>query len=256
MSKVVAATPARCDQDHVPLIVHNVPQIPDRSIAIERGSDEPFLPMLSAIRMLERSGAEYIVMPCNTAHFWYERLSLSSRAPIIHIVDAVAAAVAGDGKETLALMATRGTIMAGIYQDKLSAAGLRWLVPNEATQSLVDRAIHGVKGGDPDSAWQAADEAAARLLSQGATRLVLACTELPIAMAGSRLRDRIVDTTEVLARASVAASLGCEHAGPFPPSESEGDRHVPFGERPSRSDGTSERSAPDSEDRSISSSLG
>ena len=75
MAKLVMLTPAQHDQEHVPLLVHGVPQIPDRSAAIEAGSDAPFLPMAAGIMQLERAGAEFIAIPCNTAHYWYDRLA-------------------------------------------------------------------------------------------------------------------------------------------------------------------------------------
>src|SRR3712207_4022394 len=89
LAKVVALTPAEADQDHVPLIVWNVPQIPPRPAAIAAESDAPLAPMLAGIRTLEQAGAEAIVIACNTAHYWYERLTAQSRVPIIHIADAV-----------------------------------------------------------------------------------------------------------------------------------------------------------------------
>lgn len=225
MAKVVAATPAHCDQEHIPSIVHNVPQIPDRSAAIERCSDEPFLPLLSAVRMLDQAGADYIAIPCNTAHYWYDRLVLSCRATIIHIADAVAAHAQTVGAAgTLALMATRGTIKAGIYQPRLSAAGLNWLVPDEPVQQLVDQVIHAVKGGEIATAQAVAHEVAFRLLAQGADRLILACTEIPIAMVGSPYDGQCIDATDVLARACVVASLGTSDI--FQTNETQGSAHV------------------------------
>src|ERR1700733_12945883 len=78
MIKMLKATTATNDQEHVPMIVHDVPQIPDRSTAIQNNSDEPWLPLLAGTLMLERAGAELIAIPCNTAHHWYERLARST----------------------------------------------------------------------------------------------------------------------------------------------------------------------------------
>lgn len=89
MAKIVMLTPAASDQEHVPLLVHDVPQIPDRSSAIAAGSDAPFLPMLAGLMQLARGGAEIIAIPCNTAHHWHERLARSCGVPLIHIADAV-----------------------------------------------------------------------------------------------------------------------------------------------------------------------
>lgn len=79
MQKVIDATPAERDQDHVPLIVYSVPQIPDRVGAACAGTDEPLPAMLAGIRTLEKAGVEAIAIACNTAHAWYDQLAASTR---------------------------------------------------------------------------------------------------------------------------------------------------------------------------------
>lgn len=212
MAKIVMLTPAARDQEHVPLLVHDVPQIPDRSSAIAAGSDAPFLPMLAGLMQLARGGAEVIAIPCNTAHHWHERLARSCNVPLLHIADAVVEMLGDDTgpEETVALLATRGTVSAGLYQSRFAAADRSLLLPDEATQALVDAAIAAVKGNDPEAGKGFAEAAAERLIEAGAGRLLLACTELPIAFAGSRHTDRTIDATEALARACVRASLAAE----------------------------------------------
>ena len=209
LAKVVALTPAETDQDHVPLIVWNVPQIPPRPAAIKAGSDAPLAPMLEGIRTLEQAGAEAIVIACNTAHYWYERMGAESSIPIIHIGDAVLAELRR--RETpvhaLGLMATPATIAARIYQDRLDGVVERFVTPDASVQALIDGAIVAVKRGDWARAREAADEAARLLLADGADALLLACTELPVALAGSRLAPACLDPTEALARAAIAASF-------------------------------------------------
>src|SRR3712207_6717344 len=89
MAKVIAVTPAEVDQDHVPMIVHQVPQIPSRTAAVAQGTHEPLAAMIEGLRVLENAGAEILVIPCNTAHHWYEQLARSTPLEIIHIADAV-----------------------------------------------------------------------------------------------------------------------------------------------------------------------
>lgn len=210
MSKIVAATPAGQDQEHVPLIVHDVPQIPDRSTAILSGDDAPFLPMLSGIRLLDLAGVEYVAIPCNTAHFWFERLKRGARAEILHIADAAVMGLKarGDRGHSVAIMATRGTLLAGIYQSRLKATVEKVMEPDEPTQTLIDRSIAAVKAGERDKARLLGEEAAARLLDAGAETLLLACTELPVAFAASSLLPHTLDATDALARACVRASCG------------------------------------------------
>ena len=89
MQKVIEATPAERDQDHVPMIVYSVPQIPDRVGAACAGTDEPLPAMLAGIRTLEQAGVEAIAIACNTAHAWYDQLAASTKVPIIHMAQTV-----------------------------------------------------------------------------------------------------------------------------------------------------------------------
>lgn len=205
LAKVIALTPAGKDQDHVPLIVHQVPQVPDRSSAILTGSDAPLAPMLAGLRRLARAGAELAAIPCNTAHYWHGRLSELQKLPLLHIAEAVREELTSrqlQGKP-VALMATRGTHRAGVYSGRLGPAFEPLLPVDEATQLLVDQSIAAVKAGDLTLAANAAREAADRLLSSGAEVLILGCTELPVALADANVQDRCIDSTLALARLCV-----------------------------------------------------
>lgn len=218
MAKIIAATPAGVDQEHVPLIVHDVPQIPDRSAAIHDRSDGPFPPMLAGLRLLERSGVEAIAIPCNTAHFWYDRLARACGVRILHIADAVIEHLRARPQPTrrLALMATRGTIATGIYQPRLQPITETLIIPPEPVQDLIDRAIAAVKGGHPAAAAVFAEQAGQALLDAGADGLLLACTELPVALSGSTVAPYCLDATQALAQACVLASLPRDTAPVLP----------------------------------------
>ncbi len=217
LAKIVAATPAGRDQEHVPLLVHDVPQIPDRSAAIADGSDGPFQPMLAGVRLLARSGVEAIAIPCNTAHFWHARLAAACSVPILHIADAVADHVRAANCEmgAVALLATRGTRTAGIYEARLAEVTGPLLLPDEDDQTLIDRTIAAVKAGDRPLAHDLSGEVGHRLRAAGAERLLLACTELPLAFAGGGFEAVCLDATDALAHACIAVSFGQMPAAPL-----------------------------------------
>ena len=208
MARITANTTAVVDQEHVPMLVHSVPQIPDRSRAILMGNDGPYAPLRRGVDVLVAAGVSCIAMPCNTAHFWHERLSVGTPVPILHIANAVLSLLGAQGGSpgAVAIMATRGTIHADIYGTRLRRAGATVLLPDEATQQSVDVAIAHVKAGQVAAARIAIQTAAANLLAAGAERLLLACTELPVAMAGMPYQSLSIDCTDALARACVAAS--------------------------------------------------
>jgi aspartate racemase len=199
---VIQATPAQRDQDHVPLLVYSVPQIPCRVAALAAGSDEPVPALIEGLRILERGGAKLIVMPCNTAHAWFDRLAASVSVELLHIGDAVRQR-AGDAPETIALMATTGTIRAGFYQRCLATERRRMLLPTPVVQDQINQSIAAVKVGDLTTARGFATSAMEALLAAGANRLLLACTELPLALTGSPLIGQCLDATVCLAEACV-----------------------------------------------------
>lgn len=208
LGKLVAATPAQCDQDHIPVVVYSVPQIPERPAAILDGGESPLPAMLEGIRTLKGAGATCIAIACNTAHYWYDDLAREGGLPILHIADAAAHALErrGLGNATIGLMATKGTIAAGFLQQRLAARGMACVVNTpEEQDELVLAAIAAVKGNDLDTAAALAARAARRLLERGASRVVLGCTELPVAIdrADAALRSRCLDATQALAEACV-----------------------------------------------------
>lgn len=208
LQKMVAATPAHTDQEHVPLIIYDVPQIPSRVDAILKGNDGPYLPMLAGVRMLERAGAEAIAIVCNTAHFWYDRLAGETGVPILHIAEAVAHAVrTGPPITSLGIAATRGTLAARVYDEHLASAVPNLILPDEMTQQMIDQTIAAVKAGNQMMAADLADGLAQRLAEMGAQRILLGCTELPIAFRESHWMSRCIDATGALAGRCVAYSM-------------------------------------------------
>ena len=210
MTKVRAATPALRDQDHVPLIVHCVPQVPDRSSAILGSTDGPLPHLLDGVRLLQDAGVHAIAIACNTAHHWHAQLQAQARLPILHIADAVRTLIAQRKQPGLrvALMGTQGTRQSRLYDRMLWAGSGELQFPDAQAQAAVDRAIACVKSGDLAQAREAGAQAARLLLSSpNVDLLLLACTELPIAMQDSVYADRCIDATEALARACVKFSM-------------------------------------------------
>lgn len=210
LAKIVALTPAKNDQEHVPLLIHQIPQIPDRSSAILNGSDAPFKPMLDGLNRLATAGAAFAVIPCNTAHHWHARLESEQTLRILHIADAAWLELQRrkmtNGR--LAIMATRGTLRSDIYGGRLRGRANLTVLIDGTTQQLIDNAISSVKSGNTEIAGSDADEAVRRTLAAGADAVILACTELPVALRNSGFMHACIDSTLALARYCVTESLG------------------------------------------------
>ncbi len=176
---------------------------------ILRGEGESPLPaMTEGVRTLEAAGAGCIVIPCITAHHWYDELCQAATVPILHIADAACTALKEQGiRDDVGLLATTATLHSGFFQRRLEAAGLRAVLPAaEIMQELVLPSIACVKRYDMATARRLASEAVAHLLKRDLQAVVLACSELPAALEGAAptLTARCVDTLAVLVQACVA----------------------------------------------------
>lgn len=217
LHKLVAATPAGGDQDHVPTVTWNVPQIPDRQLALAGAGKSPLPAMLDGVARLNAAGATRIVIPCNTAHSWYGALAAASAAPILHIVDATLAALAGsDGP--IGLIATRGALAAGLYQTRFEAAGLPFLTnTDDELDQLFTPGCYAIKRNELARGGALLQQAARGLRQRGAQRLVLACTEVPVGLAhiGSDLLPLCVDPAQALADACLRYWQDCRRNRSF-----------------------------------------
>jgi aspartate racemase len=208
LKKLIEATPATADEEHIPVIVYSVPQIPGRPAAILAGGPSPLPAMLEGVHTLKNAGAQAIAIPCNTAHYWYDALVRDGGVPIIHIAEAVCTALSSRAvrARTLGLIATKGTVAAGFFQSQLGAEGYRLILSTARDQDeCVLPAIEAVKRNALASAHPLAIEACSRLLERGADAVVLACTETPLAIdyAAHPVQAQCVDATRALASACV-----------------------------------------------------
>lgn len=209
MRKLVENTPADRDQDHLDVVARSAAAIPDRTDFILGGQLDPYPAMLSALRDLEAAGANVVAMPCNTAHRWHARLQASTELPILHIVDAVVAVLARQNvrQGRIGALATSGTVAARVYQDRLEGLGFQCAIPDQAGQGAVTAAIRLVKAGNAAVAALPLLDQAQALRDAGCTRVVMACTEIPVALAQlpGGMPEWLLDATDALARAAVWA---------------------------------------------------
>jgi len=208
MHKVLAATDAQRDQDHVPLIVASIPQVPDRGRAFRGEGPSPLAAMIAIGMRLRDAGAGLLVIPCNTAHLWFDTLQAALGLPMLHLVDAAlddAAASLGDDT-TLGLLCTETTLASGLYQAR--APRMRWAVPTPAEMGeLVTPGIAAVKAGELARGRTLLQAAAQALAERGARALVLGCTEVPLVLGPANAPLPVIDATAALARRVVAWSL-------------------------------------------------
>lgn len=206
MYRLVQQTPAKKDQDHIPTILWSDPRVPDRSTAMRRGTDEPLAWLQRGVLGLKEAGCTHIVIPCNTAHFWYHEL-IKLDVPILHIVDSVAYALkdVNVNNGTIGVMGTQATVELGLYQYRLNKLGWNCITPTkEQMDTIVQPCIDMIKANQFDGVQDKILAVAKTLIDNGTKAIVLGCTELPLSVKQEYLGNiPIINSIDSLVKLSI-----------------------------------------------------
>lgn len=206
MSRVIRATPAEKDQDHLRMLVDNNPHVPNRQEALLRGGEDPGPTLAAMARGLEAAGADFLVMPCNTAHAFAHAITEAVDIPLVSIIDATVDACGDAGM--IGVLATDGCIGSGVFQEALADRGRVAVLPDDVEMDALMRLIGRIKAGDTDPDVVAGMRAIAEALAvRGAEVIVAGCTEIPLVLDQGMLDVPLVSSTDALARATVAFAL-------------------------------------------------
>jgi aspartate racemase len=207
MATVIALTPAETDQDHVHLIVDNDPTIPARQAAILRDGADPGPAMAAMAKRLQDAGADFLVMPCNTAHAFISPVTEAVNIPLLSIIDVTVAAC--DAFDKVGLLATEGCLRSMVYQNAFENIEKELLLPKEDElrefMDLTFRIKRGDKGDDVTAAMLQLSNA---LLERGAQAIIAGCTEIPLVLHESMLDIPLVSSTDELAKHTIAYARG------------------------------------------------
>ncbi len=178
MQKILAATPARDDADHVPLIVHQNPQVPSRIAALIEGTGPDPAPVLARMaRDLQAAGARALAMPCNTAHHYAGAIRAATGLPFLDMRELAAQTLAGRGARTVGVLASPAVRLTGVFDAAFAAHGILSVFPRDDAPIL--SLIRAVKAGKAAESSTMTREAEA-LLSRGCDHILIACTELSL----------------------------------------------------------------------------
>lgn len=209
-SKVVASTPATTDQEHLRVIIDSNPRIPDRMDAILRNGRSPLPELLATAANLEKAGSDFLAMPCNSAHLYYEMLAEGVSIPILHMIREVVRAVLSLFPEIrrVGLLATNGTIVSRLYDKEFDSAGVLVVVPGSEDQRDVTDAIKQIKAGNRTGrARENLLRAGTNLTERDAEAIILGCTEIPSMVHAADYAAPVLDATLLLAQAAVKYAL-------------------------------------------------
>ena len=218
---IIEKTPAKKDQDHIHVIINSNPAIPDRTRCIVYGEESPLEMLKEGAILLEKAGADMILISCNTAHYFVPELSKCISIPILHMLDLtcnyIAQSVesrAEDGDKTkisVGILATTGTIKTELYQTYLEKYNLESVLLTEQEQELlVMEAIYGdkgVKAGYHEEPAKLLQQAASLLVQRGAQFVIAGCTEVPLALTDKMVTVPLINSMEILAQEAVSFAL-------------------------------------------------
>jgi aspartate racemase len=208
-SLIVRQTQAARDQDHIPIIIYNNPKIPERTAAVLGKGPSPAPLLTAGVRNLAAAGADFIVVPCITAHAFFKEMKAASPVPILNLLDETLAYVRRKlpGLRRAGILASAGTVKSGLFEKAFSRAGIEIITPPEEEQNRVAEAIFGAKGikagftsGRPRRLLLGVGR---RLIRKGAQAVIAGCTEIPLALREGDFPVPLLEPLRIAAAASI-----------------------------------------------------
>ena len=199
-------TDAKCDQEHIDMIILSHASVPDRTSAIKSGNThEVFHALLSDALMLEKNGATAIAIPCNTSHYFWKPLQAELEIPIVNMVRATVEKVKTETPSVnkIGVLATDGTLYTGIYKTECERLGIEYVQPDDDIQKIVMDIIYNqIKKGEKGN-WDDFIKIDTFMKDKGCQKVILACTELSCFAENYALSDYYIDALNVLCEQSI-----------------------------------------------------
>ena len=208
--RIVLRTKAQKDQEHIRVIIDNNTNIPDRTKAILGDGENPVEELVVSARILENSGADFLIMPCNTAHYFIEDIKKCVRIPFINMPEeTVKYTYDKYGKDTVVgIMATDGTIKSKIYENYYSKLGIKTVVPVKTQEKIMEFIYDVIKKGNYNAGTNLLFECVNELKDLGATVFLLGCTELSSAQYLYKFSGNFINPLEVLTESAITLAGG------------------------------------------------
>lgn len=208
-AKLVAATKAERDQDHLRILIDNNPRVPNRNDAIAGVGPSPAPQLAASARGLQQAGADFLVIACNTAHAFQCEIEAAVTIPLISMIEATADEAIRARADKVGVLAVDGCRGAGLYQRAFEQRGVTALFLDDAAQAEFMKLVFRVKAGDAGGEAQERMRALANALcARGAGAIVAACTEVPLVLSVDALPVPLVNSTDALVSRAIASAMG------------------------------------------------
>ena len=203
---LTAHTDAKTDADHIDMLISSRATTPDRTAFIlDQAKPDPLPVMIGDAKKLEAAGVDLIVIPCNTAHYFYDGLRKKLHTPMLNIIEETVKHLKRLGICRFGLLATEGTVTAGAYQRVCSSYGLECITPTKEEQQTVSSIIYDDIKQNRSVDLKKLDRVVQSLCARGCERIVLGCTELSLLKKEGLDEALFTDSLEVLAHRTILA---------------------------------------------------
>lgn len=201
--KLIDHTDAKTDAGHMHIVIDNNPAIPDRTAAILKGENTPAVCICESGKKLEAMGAELLLIPCNTSHYFYSYIQEQLHVPVVNMIGETAEECLKRGYTKVGVLATTGTCKTHTYDRELQKFGIETVYPGEEGQKKVMEIIY-----DQVKAGKTADASIIRkylkeMAENGVQAFILGCTELPFALKDGDFGYHFLDSLDILAKRTV-----------------------------------------------------
>ena len=206
---IIKKTGASKDQEHIPVVIYSNPEVPPRTDAILGKGPSPLAHLLEGVRVLREAGADFIVMPCVTAHSFYDQILSEVKVSFLNLVDETVLWAMRKIPELkkVGLISSTGTLKARLFDEAFDKEGIEVLAPEEAEQERVTEAIfgkEGIKAGFTSGRnREIILDAARSLVKRGAEAVIAGCTEVPLVLKEKDIEVPLIEPLEILAEVSI-----------------------------------------------------
>lgn len=206
-NEIVRLTKAETDADHIHILIDNNTTIPDRTKAICGDGKSPIAEIANSLKVMQKWGADLVIIPCNTTHYYFEEIQSLTDIKILNIIEITAAACKKKyGRACCGILATKGTIITNLYQEELTSKDIPYVTPKSENIKHIMQFIYDyVKGNKtPDDGLSIIKPVLDEMVLRGAEYFVLGCTELSV-LTGLKINNvySFVDSSLELVKAAI-----------------------------------------------------
>ncbi|WP_066802244.1 aspartate/glutamate racemase family protein [Moraxella oblonga] len=202
--KFIHSANATSDQTHIPLIISSIPDVPDRSAFLLDNGDDPYPYLFDYTHHLVKAGATCVVIACNTAHYWFDRLQADfPNLTMLSMIETAVQVAKNSGQTNIGILATNATLATNLYKTSIEQAGLNYIAPDDNTKVM--QSIYLYKAGKIDEAITLMKDEQGKLFDKGASLIIMGCTEVPLILAQDAKENpnAYIDATQVLVNRAI-----------------------------------------------------